>query len=52
MSDVTVRVKQIKIPDNLLGKNYEEDIEFRESLKQWTEDIWLDKDNYIEELKK
>ena len=52
MSDVTVRVKQIKIPDNLLGKNYEEDIEFRESLKQWTEDIWLNKDNYIEELKK
>jgi 1-acyl-sn-glycerol-3-phosphate acyltransferase len=52
MSKVKVKVKKVEIPDNLLGKNYEEDIEFRESLKEWTENLWLEKDRYIEELKK
>ena len=52
MSIVKVKVKKVEIPDNLLGKNYEEDIEFRESLKEWTENLWLEKDRYIEELKK
>ncbi|MDB3975808.1 acyltransferase [Gammaproteobacteria bacterium] len=52
MSKVKVKVKQVEIPDNLLGKNYEENIEFRESLKEWTENLWLEKDRYIEELKK
>ena len=47
-----VKVKKVEIPDNLLGKNYEEDIEFREILKEWTENLWLEKDRYIEELKK
>ena len=51
MSDVTIKVKQIKIPDNLLGRNYEEDIKFREDLKEWIEGLWLEKDNYIEEIK-
>ena len=52
MSKVKVKVKQVEIPANLLGKNYEEDIAFRESLKEWTENLWLEKDKYIEELKK
>ena len=52
MSKVKVKVKKVEIPDNLLGKNYEEDIEFRENLKEWTENLWLEKDRYIEELKK
>lgn len=52
MSKVKVKVKKVEIPDNLLGKNYEEDIEFRENLKEWTENLWLEKDKYIEELKK
>ena len=52
MSKVKVKVKQVEIPDNLLGKNYEENIEFRESLKDWTENLWLEKDRYIEELRK
>ena len=52
MSKVKVKVKKVEIPDNLLGKNYEEDIEFRESLKEWTENLWVEKDRYIEELKK
>ncbi len=52
MSNVTVKVREIAIPQNLLQKNYEEDITFREELKSWMENLWIDKDNFIEDLKK
>ena len=52
MSNVTVKVREIPIPENLLQKNYEEDITFREDLKSWMENLWTEKDNYIEGLKK
>ena len=51
MSKANVRVKEIQIPEYLLGKNYEEDIEFREELKSWMENLWSDKDQYLEEIK-
>ena len=51
MSKANVRVKEVQIPEYLLGKNYEEDIEFREELKSWMENLWSDKDQYLEELK-
>ena len=49
MSKVTVKVKEIEIPQDLLGKNYEEDSNFRLELKSWIENIWSEKDKYIEE---
>ena len=52
MSKADVRVRQINIPDNLLGKNYEDDPIFRENLKEWVYDIWSDKEKYLEEVKK
>lgn len=52
MANVTVKVREIAIPENLLQKNYEEDITFREELKSWMENLWIDKDNFIEDLKK
>tara|TARA_B100000965_G_C19522416_1_gene727159 strand:- start:197 stop:1066 length:870 start_codon:yes stop_codon:yes gene_type:complete len=51
MSEVTVKARKIEIPENLLGKNYEEDNNFRLELKDWIENIWSEKDKYIEELK-
>ena len=51
MSKASVRVKEVQIPEYLLGKNYEEDIEFREELKSWMENLWSDKDQYLEEIK-
>ena len=51
MSKANVRVKEVQIPEYLLGKNYEEDIEFREELKSWMENLWSDKDQYLEEIK-
>ena len=52
MSKVTIKVSEIPIPENLLQKNYEEDITFREDLKSWMENLWTEKDNFIEDLKK
>ena len=52
MSKVDVKVREIRIPENLLGRNYEEDIQFREELKSWIEDIWQEKDKFIEERKR
>ena len=52
MSQADVRVRQINIPDNLLGKNYEDDPIFRENLKEWVYDIWSDKEKYLEEVRK
>ena len=51
MSKVTIKVREVEIPSNLLGKNYEEDIRFRDELKTWMENLWREKDKYIEELK-
>ena len=52
MSNVDIRVRQINLPDNLLGKNYEDDPIFRENLKEWVYDIWSDKEKYLEEVRK
>ena len=52
MSNADVRVRQINIPDTLLGKNYEEDPIFRENLKEWVYDIWSDKEKYLKEVRK
>ena len=52
MSKVDIRVRQLNIPDNLLGKNYEDDPIFRENLKEWVYDIWSDKEKYLEEVRK
>ena len=52
MSKADVRVRQINIPDDLLGKNYEDDPIFRENLKEWVYDIWSDKEEYLEEVRK
>tara|TARA_B100001109_G_scaffold5460_1_gene4214 strand:+ start:157 stop:1032 length:876 start_codon:yes stop_codon:yes gene_type:complete len=51
MSKVTIKVREVEIPSNLLGKNYEEDIRFRDELKTWMENLWREKDKCIEELK-
>jgi len=52
MSKADVRVRRINIPDDLLGKNYEDDPIFRENLKEWVYDIWSDKEKYLEEVRK
>ena len=52
LSDVNVKARVIDIPQNLLGKSYEDDPVFREELKNWMNGIWSEKDRYLEERRK
>ena len=47
MSNVKIKVWKINIPESFLNRNYSEDQEFREDLKNWLYNIWKDKDNFL-----
>ena len=47
MSNVEVQVKIIDVPENLVAKNYTEDGEFREELKEWLYAIWEEKNKFL-----
>ena len=51
MKDVKVLIKKHKIPENLKGKNYSTDSQYRKDFKKWIEEIWVQKDAEIEKLK-
>ena len=47
MSKVSIRVRTIEIPKNLLAKDYANDVKFREELKQWLYEIWNEKSKFL-----
>jgi hypothetical protein len=47
MSKVSIRVRTIEIPKNLLAKDYANDIKFREELKRWLYEIWNEKSKFL-----
>lgn len=47
---ITVRVKILPIPENIVGMNYEEDESFREKIQQWVNQLWQEKDHRIEAI--
>jgi len=47
---ITVRVRVLPIPDNVVGMNYGEDTAFREQIRQWINRVWRDKDDQIEAI--
>ncbi len=47
---ITVRVRVLPIPDNMVGKNYEEDMVFRQRVQQWVNRLWQEKDGQIEAI--
>ncbi|MCJ7771763.1 MAG: acyltransferase [Desulfobacterales bacterium] len=47
---ITVRVKVLPIPENVVGVNYEEDKAFRETIQQWVNQLWQEKDDQIEAI--
>ena len=51
MKSVKVLIKKYKIPENLKGKNYSTDSQYRKDFKKWIEEIWVQKDAEIEKLK-
>lgn len=50
MRNVTVRIRQLQIPERFLHGDYQNDPAFREDFQQWVNDLWQDKDELIERL--
>ena len=38
------------IPDEFLGKNYDQDPEYRLAFQSWINQLWEDKDRLLEQL--
>ena len=47
---VVVRVRELKIPQDLLGGDYEGDPAFRARVQAWVQELWAEKDRRIEEV--
>lgn len=41
---ITVKVRILPLPDDVAGRNYEEDEAYREMIQQWVNRLWSDKD--------
>ncbi|MBN1382271.1 MAG: acyltransferase [Deltaproteobacteria bacterium] len=50
MKKVIVRVEQISIPEYFIHGDYEEDPAYRESIQQWVHQLWIAKDDLIDQL--
>lgn len=51
MRDVKILVKEHKIPKHLKNKDYSEDKVYRDDFKKWIEEIWVEKDKNMDNLK-
>ena len=47
MSEVDIKVRKIDIPDSFLGKDYSSQPEFRQELKDWLNNIWDEKNKFL-----
>ncbi|WP_257311318.1 acyltransferase [Geothrix fuzhouensis] len=50
VKQVVVRVRELEIPKELLGGDYEGDPAFRARMQAWLHEIWTEKDHRIEEI--
>ncbi|HVK61422.1 MAG TPA: acyltransferase [Bdellovibrionales bacterium] len=50
VNEVVVRVRQLEIPQDMLGGNYLEDEAYRERLQEWLRTLWKEKDDLLSEL--
>ncbi|MDI6743569.1 MAG: acyltransferase [Smithella sp.] len=47
---ITVRMRTLEIPKELLQGNYEEDPAFRDAMHKWVQNLWREKDKQIQAL--
>jgi len=47
---ITVRIEQMEIPRQFLGRNYDQDEVYRAEFQQWVNQLWLAKDAQLAEL--
>jgi 1-acyl-sn-glycerol-3-phosphate acyltransferase len=50
--EIRVHVRQLPIPQELLGGDYENDAEFRARFQEWISALWADKDESIARIQK
>jgi 1-acyl-sn-glycerol-3-phosphate acyltransferase len=48
--EVVVRVRELEIPKEMLGGDYEGDPAFRARMQAWIQEVWAEKDHHLEEL--
>jgi len=46
--EIHVHVRQLPIPQQFIGGDYENDAEFRERFQNWINVLWMEKDALIE----
>lgn len=51
MKRVVVRVRELSIPPDLIGRDYAEDPQFKRAAQTWLTGIWAEKDELLEELR-
>jgi 1-acyl-sn-glycerol-3-phosphate acyltransferase len=47
MSVISIKIRVIEIPKNLLGNNYSKEKGFRDDLKDWLYEIWEAKEEFL-----
>jgi 1-acyl-sn-glycerol-3-phosphate acyltransferase len=47
---ITVRVQQRPVPQQFLGRSYEQDEAYRTEFQQWVNQLWLEKDALLDRL--
>ena len=50
VKDVVVVFEELQIPEEFLGKNYDQDPEYRLAFQSWINQLWEDKDRLLEQL--
>lgn len=50
VKEVVVNFRELKIPREFIGKNYDQDAEYRQAFQQWVNVLWQEKDNELARL--
>jgi hypothetical protein len=50
VKDVVVHFQQLNIPLQFIGKNYDQDGEYRLQFQGWINQLWQDKDALLEQM--
>jgi hypothetical protein len=50
VSEIRMEIHTRKIPDNLKGRNYSADAEYRRAIKDWLTEQWQQKDQRLERM--
>jgi len=50
IQEIVIRIEQLDIPTQFLGRNYDQDEAYRAEFQQWVNGLWQDKDDLLAEL--